>query len=305
VRAFRPDIIHCEHEQESLMALQAAAARALAAPGSALVLFAWQNLVRRRGWPVRLLSWLTRRAAQHVMCASREAEQVLRAQGFRGGTSVLPLFGLDERFFSPRPPAAGRQRLGVSGFVVGAAGRLVPEKGLDTLLHAAARVTARVPVSVALIGDGPEAGRLRALAEALGLQRRLAMPGAVPYDRMADCLSALDVLALPSRTTAHWKEQFGRVLVEALACGVPVVGSRTGAIPEVIGPGGLLFPEGDADALAACLTQLADDEARRRALAAAGRAHVLANYSVQRLAEGVLDIWRGLRPATLSDAPRA
>jgi quercetin dioxygenase-like cupin family protein len=88
-------------------------------------------------------------------------------------------------------------------------------------------------------------------------------------------LAQLDALVLPSLTRPNWKEQFGRVLVEAMACGVPVVGSDSGEIPRVIGQAGLSFPEGDAGALRASLAELMGSERRRAELGARGRIRVL------------------------------
>ncbi len=92
------------------------------------------------------------------------------------------------------------------------------------------------------------------------------------HDQMAAGYAQLDVLVLPSRTTPTWKEQFGRVIVEALWCGVPVVGSDSGEIPWLIGltGGGLVFPEGDSEALAGRLSELREAPALRERLALAG-----------------------------------
>jgi glycosyltransferase involved in cell wall biosynthesis len=112
---------------------------------------------------------------------------------------------------------------------------------------------------------------------------------------MPAAYAQMDVLALPSRTTPTWVEQFGRVLVEALWCGVPVVGTASGEIPWVIETtgGGVVVPEGDPGALAAALTALRDDPARRAELARTGRAAVerlfaapAATDALERLLEG-------------------
>jgi glycosyltransferase involved in cell wall biosynthesis len=105
-----------------------------------------------------------------------------------------------------------------------------------------------------------------------------------------------DALALPSLTRPNWKEQFGRILVEAMASGVPCAGSDSGEIPHVLGDAGLVVPEGDAGALAAALSRLADDPGLRRALAARGRARVLARYTHARIAEKTCAVYRALAP---------
>jgi glycosyltransferase involved in cell wall biosynthesis len=102
------------------------------------------------------------------------------------------------------------------------------------------------------------------------------------------------VLALPSRTLPNWKEQFGRILVEAMACGVVVVGSDSGEIPNVIGEAGLVFPEDDKEALQAHLTRLIGDAGLRRRLAQAGRERVLENYTQAQIASQTMSVYRTL-----------
>jgi len=102
------------------------------------------------------------------------------------------------------------------------------------------------------------------------------------HDAMAPAYARLDVLVLPSHTTPTWKEQFGRVIVEALSCGVPVLGSDSGEIPWLIGltGGGLVFPEGDVGALAARLRELRESPQLRERLADSGRAAVQSMFTV-------------------------
>lgn len=164
------------------------------------------------------------------------------------------------------------------GFVVGYAGRLVPEKGLDTLIDAASGLDG---TTVRLVGNGPLHGELTARARARDV--RLEIDTGVTHDRMAAAYRGFDVLVLPSRTTPTWVEQFGRVLVEAMWCGVPVLGADSGEIPWVIDVtgGGRTFPEGDAAALRAELVRLRDRPSLREELGRRGRERVQATFSVE------------------------
>lgn len=294
LRQFKPDIIHCEHEQESLIAAQVAMARDLLARGTPLILHSWQNILRRRSLPVRLVCAYTLRAAQHVLCGNQEAVTVLRRQGYQGGVTVTSIIGLDTRFFYPKPVPELRAQLGLHGFVVGYFGRRSPEKGVDTLLHAIAQV--RAPVQVVVGGSGPETDKLIALARQMGIYDRcLFLDGsAIPYDSLVDYVNLLDVLVVPSRTTPHWKEQLGRALLDGMGCKVAVVGSDSGAIPEVLGDGGCVFPEDDATALAEIINELAVNSDLCRALGERGYRRALENYSVERLAEKVMGVWQEL-----------
>ncbi|MCC7359400.1 MAG: glycosyltransferase [Anaerolineales bacterium] len=290
LRRFRPDLIHAEEEPESLAALQLALARRLFAPRARLVLNTWQNLARPTRWYVRAVRAQTLRAADAVLCANAEAAALLRQPGYPRPAPVLPAIGVDTRVF--QPAAAPSER---AAFVVGYAGRLAPEKGLDLLLAAVAQLpSAGPPVELRLMGGGPQRAELEAQAAALGLAGRVSFIAALPPSALAPALQALDALVLPSRTRPHWKEQFGRVLTEAMACGVPVVGSSSGAIPEVIGDAGLVFPEGDAPALAAALERLRADPAARAALAASGLARVRAHYTQDVIAARTAAFYRAL-----------
>jgi glycosyltransferase involved in cell wall biosynthesis len=125
----------------------------------------------------------------------------------------------------------------------------------------------------------------------------------IPTEQMPAMLAQADALVLPSRSTPVWQEQFGRVLVEAMACGVPVVGSDSGAIPEVVGNAGLIFPEGDALALTGRLHQLMASPALRLELADRGHARVVAHFSQERIAQQTAAFYRNLMIAPGTKQP--
>jgi glycosyltransferase involved in cell wall biosynthesis len=135
-----------------------------------------------------------------------------------------------------------------------------------------------------LVGSGEELEALRKLASEGGIADRVTLGVRLPSAEMPDFYRSLDLLVLPSRTRPNWKEQFGRVLIEAMASGVPVLGSDSGEIPHVIGSAGVVFPEGDVGALRSQLQRLMQDRAARECLAAAGRERVLAQYTMAEIA---------------------
>ena len=108
---------------------------------------------------------------------------------------------------------------------------------------------------------------------------------------MPEFYRSLDLLVLPSRTRPNWKEQFGRVLIEAMACGVPVLGSDSGEIPRVIGDAGVVFPEEDLEALRFQLQRLMEDPTARKSLAAAGRERVLARFTMAEVARRTVAVY--------------
>jgi glycosyltransferase involved in cell wall biosynthesis len=178
-------------------------------------------------------------------------------------------------------------------FVIGFAGRIVAEKGWRDV----AAAVAGLPKSFkfVLAGSDHESFALEAMLNDPGLQGRVAYVGLLERDELWRFYRALDCLVLPSRTTPAWKEQFGGVLADAMAVGVPVVGSSSGAIPEVIGSAGLVFPEGDVEALADCLRRLADEPFLRKELGMRGQARFEQEFAISAYARKLAALL-GLRP---------
>lgn len=165
-----------------------------------------------------------------------------------------------------------------TAFRIGFAGRLIAAKGVDVLLHALASLPQDATLLVA--GAGPEESALRKLAAELEIAERVRFLGLLARNDMWRFLASIDCLVLPSRTTPTWKEQFGMVAVEAMACGVPVVGSDSGAIPEVLGDAGIVFPEGDKSTLVRQLRSLRDSPGLRAQLRHAGRSRYEREFSL-------------------------
>jgi glycosyltransferase involved in cell wall biosynthesis len=145
-----------------------------------------------------------------------------------------------------------------------------------------------------IAGTGSAEPALQALANELGIAAQIVWCGGLASTAMPAFYRHLDLLVLPSRTTPTWKEQFGRVLIEAMSCAVPVIGSTSGEIAQVIGDAGLLFNEGDVSALRAHLQRLLDNRAERVAWGAAGRRRVLAQYTMASVAERTVALYQRL-----------
>jgi len=283
----RPDIVHVEEEPDSLAALQVAAVRRLVAPRARLVLSTWQNVDRAKRRQVWWVLRTTLRQADAVLCANREAQALLGSFGYRGDARVLPPQGVDLDVFYPRRPERAADD---TPFTVIYVGRLVPEKGVNLLIDAMGALGGSS--RLVLIGGGPSRASLEARASDLALGDRVQFAGAMSPMELAEQLRRSDVLVLPSLSTPVWKEQFGRALVEAMACGLPVVGSDSGAIPEVVGDAGLIFPEGDIPALTGCLERLAASPELRVELGERGRLRVARMYSQERIASRTAAFYR-------------
>ncbi len=297
LRSLRPDVLHMDEEPYNLATWHAL--RLGRATGAKGLFFTWQNLQRGYPWPFSAFERANYHSAAYAIAGNQAAVGVLRAKGYAGRVAVIPQFGVDPDIFSPesepgpsahpsqaRPPGAPRP-----SYVVGYAGRLVPEKGVDVLIRACAGLPGR-DWSLEIVGDGTEQPRLSALAETLDISQQVRFTGQQPSSMLPSIYHSWDVLVLPSVSRPNWVEQFGRVLIEAMACGLPVIGSSCGEIPNVIGDAGLIYPEADVAALRDGLAGLAADPVRRADLAARGRARVLAHFTQAQVALATFRVYQ-------------
>jgi len=292
IRQAQPELIHVVDELTSGYLHQVVWQRPLAFRRPGVLFYGFENRPIHLGWRGRLKWRPTWAQMTGGVVASDQALESVRRAGFPQHRPVERIFwGVLTDVFQPMDRERLKDELGLEcQHIVGFVGRLVPEKGILVLLAAMRRLPTEV--HCLLIGDGPLRAELELWAALPELRNRVHLRSAVEPDRLARYLNCLDVLALPSLTTTHWKEQYGRVLGEAMACGVPVVGSDSGAIPEVIGPAGLIVPEGDAVALADSLrTAILNGEARQR-LAEVGLRRAQSELSVQVMAERLLNFYK-------------
>ncbi|RME73542.1 MAG: glycosyltransferase family 4 protein, partial [Chloroflexi bacterium] len=286
VREVRPDVFHIDEEPYNLATFHAMwLARSV---GAKTVVFSWQNLLRRYPPP---FSWMERYVLRHadtLLVGNQEAMEVWTRKGYTGPIYQIPQFGVDPAIFYRRPRVTRRSRIPVAArrharkpsqpaLVIGYVGRLVEEKGVEILLQAASQLSG--PWTLHILGSGPDRPRLEKMAQWLGISPRVTFDERMPSTHLPHYFSGLDVLVLPSVSRPNWKEQFGRVLIEAMACDVITVGARSGAIPEVIGNAGLTFAEGSVEELRIQLQRLIDDVPLRETLREKGRRRVTEHYT--------------------------
>jgi glycosyltransferase involved in cell wall biosynthesis len=292
---FRPDVIHLVAEAATFIAVETAILRPLLSPRSRLVLHVIQNITVDYRWPWPVLERFVLRQIDAAVAYSHGAAKVLKRHGFSKPLFIRP-FGADP---GPLAKARGlrlRRKLGGRLPVVGWVGRMFSGKGLHVLLAASARM--RRPHQLLVVGDGPRRAMEMALAAQLGIADRIHWAGPVPADRMPEYYAAMDVYTHPAISRPPdmpaWKEQFARTLVEAMLAGVPIVSTRSGEIPWVVGNGGLIVPEKNPKALAAALDRVLASRRLRTDLGRRGRARAMANFTWDRAAEELIGIWRKL-----------
>ncbi len=285
LRELNPDFIYLHQEPYALVTLQFYLANALTIR-KPISFFTWQNIFKRYPIPFRQMEYWILKHTDVMFPGSYSAEAVMREKGFTG-LSVLMPSGIDPTIYYPRSNNL-KSELGASEdeVLIGYVGRVVEQKGLKTLLLALNEIRG-LPWRLVMIGTGEFELEFEAIAHQLNLSDRVKKLGFVPFTETPNYLSALDVLVLPSETRANWKEQFGRVIIEAMACGTSVIGSDSGEIPNLITAtkGGLVFPEGNAIALSQRLRELILDPGHRAKLAETGRQSVLSHYTNALLAE--------------------
>jgi L-malate glycosyltransferase len=287
LREVDPDFIYVQHEPYAVGTGQIYLANRLSI-NKPIAFFTWQNIFKHYPFPFRQLEHWVLQESCIAFPGSQSAEVVLRQKGFAGESVILP-GGIDLTLYFPNPSAKQlSHELGtkVDEILIGYVGRIVEEKGLKTLLYAVKQIQS-LPWQLVVVGSGPYEAEFDAIAKNLQLTHRIKRVGYVPHTETPLYLSALDILVLPSETRSNWKEQFGRVIIEAIACGTPVVGSDSGEIPYLIKAtgGGITFPEGQSVALAEQLKRLILDVDLRSRLAKQGSEVVSRQYTNMFLAQ--------------------
>jgi glycosyltransferase involved in cell wall biosynthesis len=275
LRTRRFDLIDAHEEPASLAAAEVLVLRRLFQPSARLTFYSAQNLPKRFPPPFRWIERVALRSAAGVHCCNEAAADQMRRKWFRGHLQVLGL-GVDTDRFRPR---SGRRPDGPVR--IGYVGRIEERKGVSILLSSVALLPA---VCVEFVGDGPHRASLERAIEQLGLGERASVRGFAAQDELPGIYRSWDIVCVPSLATPRWIEQFGRVAVEAMASGVPVVASDSGSLPEVLGDAGLLVRPGDVDALTAVLKRVVGDAGLRAELAERGRQRA-ARYSWPAIAE--------------------
>ena len=301
LRKFRPHIIHVEQGAKGLAYAQLITLNKLLNLNAKNTFFTWWNIPYELKWPVSWLEAYNLRNTHGAIPGNQEGADILRNHGYDGPIAVLPQLGVNELLFRPQEQLALKAKLGImpEDFTIGFIGRFVEEKGLFTL----ARALEGIPDyrwKCLLLGRGPLQEQLKTWAHDRRWSDRILFVESVPHDEVYRYINVLNVMVLPSETTYQlktlssigWKEQFGHVLIEAMACQVPIIGSDSGEIPYVIGEAGLVFPEGDADQLRQCLLRYLNEPELAKQKAQLGYDRALSDYTNRAVAQKQLAFYQ-------------
>ncbi|MEB3341023.1 hormogonium polysaccharide biosynthesis glycosyltransferase HpsO [Okeania sp.] len=303
LREFKPDIIQVEQGSKALTYAQFITFKKLLGLKAKSLFFTWWNLPYTLKFPISLLENYNLKNTDGIVAGNKDGEDILRDRGYKGPIKVMPQLGVDETLFKPEPQVELKDNLGIKpdDFVVGFVGRFVEEKGLLTLTKSLAALQEK-NWKWLLLGRGELKETLLETATKLGIKDRLIFVESVPHDHVQKYINLMNTLVLPSETTYRfktltsvgWKEQFGHVLIEAMACKVPVIGSDSGEIPHVIGDAGLVFSEGNVEELRDRLMQLMEQKELAESLGEKGYEKAMNQYTNKALARQLLSFYQEL-----------
>lgn len=302
LEAKRPRIVYLENSPESMMAWTIGGwcvqnNAALVANTNENDIWSIHEICRRRNFTaavraVRSHIWgrLARRRVRYVVALCEDGRKAMQAIGFKNNVGIVPL-GFDPALFFPDADrrAAMREKCGFDEPVIAYFGRLIPAKGVQILIAALGRLKHQRWKLLLDDFEQEDGGWLSNALDEAGIRDRVVTFSASHLE-IADYMRAADIAVLPSLL----KEQFGRVVAEAMGCACCVVVSDMGALPELVGDAGIIVPHADTAALTKTIDQLLKDASRRAMLASRAATRAQAELSLRRQAQLLDSIFRNV-----------
>jgi glycosyltransferase involved in cell wall biosynthesis len=286
------DLVHCWEEPYIVAAAQAAWWTRRAVP---FVFWTMQNLLKNYPPPFSLMEKYCFDRCAGWFGSGRLVVEAMRLRGHGAKPHCVMPIGVDADLFRPDAAAREATRIGLGWSlpnppVIGFVGRFVEGKGLNLMMRALDRI--REPWRALFIGGGPLEAGLRLWAARYDDRVRIVKD--VAHEQVPAYLNAMDLLCAPSRTTPGWREQFGRMVVEAFACGVPVISSDSGELPYVVADAGMIVGEQDEYAWVSAISELIDSQAARLEMSRKGIYRARCEYAWPILARNHLDFFSRL-----------
>lgn len=252
-----------------------------------------QSLIKKYIFPFHFFEKKTLQASQTWVAGGHLVHQAMLDKGWQKPGHILSL-AVDTKAFQPMDVSEKnkkRQDLGLKGPVIGYLGRLSEEKGCDLFMEALGQLKDK-DWSFLVMGDGPYKDKIIQWAKSEGLSDRVIVR-LLKHDQVPDFLPLCDLLICPSQTRSFWKEQFGRMIVEAFAAGVVVVGSDSGEIPRVIADCGVVLPEDQTSLWKKEIANFLENPQQYEAFVEKGLMRAQA-FSARNIAEKYKEIYRDL-----------
>ncbi len=269
--------------------------------GTPVSVMVWDNLPFNMESTGRLREGKRRAAsmADRFIVHTERSRRTLLMEGAPADRIVQINPGVDTEQFCPGEGKRAALGLDDDEFVILFVGWLVPRKGIDFLVLALRELVHDESLRVtrfrlAIAGSGPGQERVEALIRRAGVEDRCSFMGPFGYDRMPEVFRAADVFVLPSIATPEWQEQFGMSLIEAMACGVPVVSTYSGAIPEIVGDAGMLCQPNDFLSSYEALKDLVENPGKKNELADSGRQRAIERFTLDAYARGLDEVYRAM-----------
>ncbi|PAD88077.1 hypothetical protein CHH55_09960 [Niallia circulans] len=257
----KPDVVYVAEEPYSISCFQIL--KSALKYTKAIGFYSAQNIKKDYPFLFRKMERYVYKNSSLAVSISEDVTSVLREKGFKNQICQVPL-GVDEDHFHVsadlREEARKEANIPSNAYVIGFAGRLVKEKGIDLLIKAYSSIYKEISnLYLLIVGRGPLIDDLKKLAIEIGVKERVVFIDKAVHSEMPKWFNGMDVHVLPSITMPNWREQFGRVLIEAAACGVPSIGSSSGEIPIVLNNLGMenVFEEGNIEQLTNEILKLA------------------------------------------------
>lgn len=292
IKKISPDIIHVEQGDSALSYFQAILFSKILKLRSKFIFFTWINWRHKFSLKYRIF-WkfienFNLKKSSAAITGNNAAKNILIEKGFKSEILTLPQLGVDTDLFSPN-------QKNTSIIKIGFAGRFVEEKGIFLLLQAFMALSKKYHnLKLSYLGTGPCLEKLNYEIKNNNLFDKVEVILPVPHEQVAKFMQNLDIFVLPSLDTPIWREQFGHVLIEAMACKIAVVGSDAGAIPDVLEGAGLVFGQNDVLALQNIIELLVKDENLRLNIANNGYKKVLQYYSSEAIAKQTYKLWKSI-----------
>lgn len=291
------DIVHCWQEPYLISGAQVAY---LTPKSAKLVYYSPQNIEKHYPPP---FGWMERYAIERMdgligvgTTATEMWQHKLGKKLANKRVTTIP-HGVDTDLFHPN--SSGRAKVHTlcnwhgHSPIIGYLGKLTPEKGLPLMMQILDRLASLgTPWQALIVGKGPMLGELEQWAK--NYPDRVRIFSDVSHDAVPDYLNAMDLLVAPSQTRPNWCEQLGRMTIEAMACGVPVIASDSGEIPMVVGDAGIIVAEEDLEAWVAAIQNAIDSPTLRAKLVAAGTDRVRTKFTWEIVAHQKLDFFESL-----------